>query len=247
MADLIRQMAEKPSGYMVTGQVAAVSGADGLDVTYRGGLATGLQFLSSYASPGIGDVVQVWVQPGQMFVLGPIGTTSDTLGPNLLPNPGFELGGMYPSSWGALVPQVTRVADPAWSHSSEASVKYDVSGLTSGTGVRLYQAQPITVDPGVTYRLAAWFLSPVADPAVAGYVSIKTAPTQQGTEPFDPGGTDVNVAFSAVTTSWQEIAGTFTIPAGHEFAAVSLTAQQTTTGRVTTTVYADDVSMRRQL
>lgn len=247
MADLIRQMAEKPGGYMVTAQVAAVSSADGLDVTYRGGLATGLQFLSSYAAPGIGDVVQVWVQPGQMFVLGTIGTTGDALGPNLLPNPGFELGGTYPSSWGALVAEVTRVSDPAVSHSSEASVKYDLTGLTSGTGRSLFLANPLTVDTGVTYRVAAWFLSALTDPNVAGYVQVKSAPTQQGTEPFDPGGTVNTVAFSSVTTSWQEVAGTFTVPAGHEFASVTLTAQQTGAGRVTSTVYVDDVSMRRQL
>lgn len=246
MSDLIRRLKSRDNEGLRTGVVTAVSTAEGLDVLIGGGLVTGLQFLASYTAPGVGDVVAVLPMPGRMLVLGKYGTSGGNLGPNLLPNPGFEFGGSLPSSWITAFPKVIRVEDEATSHASSASVQFEFAGDPVATARNIAMGDAIAVGPGVTYRIGAWFWSPVADPNVSVRIRIATGPTPDDAVAFDPEGSYVVVASDTARSTWTEVAGVRTIPVDHFYARIFLAFSVDATPS-TTAVHVDDVSMREQI
>lgn len=254
MSDWIaREKERRQQGPFRIGTVVAVSDAEGLDVTVGGGVITGLQYLDSYSAPGVGDVVALLYSAGQYFVMGKFGTTGLNLGPNLLPNAGFELGtpGATPSSWNDFwstnnTLRALRVDDEALAHSSGASAQFESGELTTGQQIRLSMTDAITVTPGSTYRVGAWFRGSVADSNLTVAVNVHTAATSDGAQPFGEGVTSTDVATSTPGTGWAEVAGTRTIPAGHGFLRVFL-AVTAAGAPAAQFVYADDVSLRKQI
>ena len=254
MSDFIRQFRGRKDEGIRTGVVQAVSDADGLDVLIGGGLVTGLQFLDSYSAPGIGDVVAVLPMPGRMFVLGKYGTSGGNLGPNLLPNPGFEFGsvGNPPSGWNSFWSttvndtRVDWVDDEALAHSSGASVQF-TPGVLSDTQVQqLLPTDAIPVVPGIVYRAGVWWRGTSTDPNTSVILRIYTAPEAVDAAPGGVGAAVLDVATSSVTSGWAEMTGLRTVPADHYYMRVFLRVVANA-GHTTTYVYADDVSLREQI
>lgn len=227
--------------------VAVSTGVEALTIQYRGSVVPGVMFLDSYSDPQPGDRVVVQSYNGTLFVLGSLGAAQAAYGPNLAPNPGFELGtlGQPPASWtdfwGADAFQ-----DDGQYLSGSRSGRLDPSGLTGASVTRLSMTAPVEVDPGTTYRVSAWFKAAALNPLLQYQIQVLSAPTPDGSDYFGPDNVTQTVSFSALTTEWTEVVGTRLIPAGHMFARVSvdLVSSATPGG---TQAWVDEVSFRKQL
>ena len=233
------------------GVITAVSDAEGLDVAYQGGgLVTGLEALESYTSPAVGDVVEVASLNGRMWVRGALGRSGTNLGPNLLPNPGFEFGvvgeppSLWNAFWGAGGGGSLWLNDESKAHSSGAAVEMEISTLLTGEIRRIQNVDAVVVDPGVTYRMGCWFRGTTADANTVVGLNVVTGATPEEAQ-FFGGGTSADIASLPVPATWTEVSGTRLIPAGHYY----LRAHPTVTanaGHTVTRVYVDDVSLRLQ-
>lgn len=232
-----------------TAVVISLSSLGTVDLQWRGTVVPGVNYLNSY-SPTAGDVVAVIApQAGSLLVLGKLGTGVGGLGPNLLPNPSFELGtpGSVPSSWTDFWSSTSghQVMDVAVAHTGAASARFDV-GLIAAGDSSLLEFDAVSVDPGATYRVGAYFRANAADVAhLTTSVSVITAATPGGAQPFGVGSTTFTVATSAPGTGWVEVTGTRTIPVTDYYIRVMVHAT-TTSGFTAQTVWCDDVSLRHQ-
>lgn len=239
---------EKDRNRLPTAVVVTLSSLGTVDLQWRGTVVPGVPYLASY-SPTAGDVVAVIVPvPGSLLVLGKLGTGVGGLGPNLLPNPSFELGlnGHVPSSWSDFWSASSghEVMDNTVAHTGGASAVFNVGAVAAGDQSLIVGA--ISVDPGATYRVGAWFKANVVDASHATVrVSIITAATDAGAQPFGAGSTTVDVASTSPTKSWVEAAGTRVIPATDYYARVLVHAA-TSSGFTVAQIWCDDVSLRHQ-
>lgn len=236
-------------GRLRTATVTAVSNTGRVDLSWQGSFVPNVPYLGWY-SPTVNDVVQVMVENGALLCLGTLSAGgAGGLGPNLLPNPSFELGSTTaPSSWTDFWSSNAghQVRTTTTAHSGGAAALFDVSSVAAGTHVLSIQ-DPITVDPGITYRCGAWFKANASDPTHLTCITrVYTASDAANAQPFGVGAVAVDVATTtSVGTNWVEVAGTRTIPAGHT--ALSFwTLAITTAGFTVSKVYADDASLRRQ-
>lgn len=253
MSDWIdRERERRQQGAYRVGTVVAVSDAEGLDVAVAGGVVTGVQYLQSYSAPGVGDRVALLYAPGQYFALGKFGTTGVNLGPNLLTNPGFELGlvGQSPSGWSAgWSPGGTGVEwwdEESDAHSSGASARADAGSLTTGEVRRLQHLNATQVTSGATYRLSGWFRATEDDPNTLIQLNVVTAPSADEADYFTATGLSFDVVTVASSPVWTEIAGLRTIPADHNYIRVAPSVVANA-GHAADYVFMDDVSLRKQL
>lgn len=238
----------RAAGGIPIGQVTAVSsGVEPLTIYYRGAIVPGVMKADSYENPQPGDRVVVESWDGVLFVSCSIGATAAPYGPELLPNSGFEFGtvGAAPSGWtdvwGGPV-----VIDDTQRLSGSSSAKYNAATMTGVVARRLSMIEAVEVDEGVTYRLGAWWLASAVNPLLTCRIRLFTAPTPEGAQPFGAGATEATVAFDNADTTWTEITGPRTIPAGHAYARVFLDVASTATPG-STLIWVDEVTMRQQL
>lgn len=237
----------KPRSYTAT--IVALSSLGTVDISWGGATISGVNYLNSY-SPTAGDVVAVIVPiEGSLLVLGKLGTGVGGLGPNLLPNPSFELGtpGLVPSSWSNFwsAGAGQGLQDVTVAHTGGASARYDVGLVAAGNQALMTQGA-VSVDTGATYRVGAWFKANAADAAHLTVITeIISGDSDINAAPFGTGSSLVDVATGTVGTTWTEYAGTRVIPAGHIYARV-LARVATTAGFTVAKVWCDDVTLRKQ-
>jgi hypothetical protein len=247
LSDLYWKDRDRPVIFSAT--VITLSSLGTVDLAWQGTTLAGINYLGSY-SPTAGDVVAViFPQSGSMLVLGKYGTGAGGLGPNLLPNPSFELGvpGAVPSSWSNFwsgTPGHQKI-DNTVAHTGGQSAKFDLTGVPFGSQV-LMNVDAVSVDAGATYRVGAWYKANAADAShLTAQVTIVTAATAVGAQPFGVGSNTFNVSSTSPGTPWVEVAGTRTIPATDNYARVFVYVI-TTSGFTVANVWCDDVSLRHQ-
>lgn len=231
-------------GRLRTATVTAVSTTGRVDLSWQGSFVPSVPYLGWY-SPTAGDVVQVMVENGALLCLGTLSAGgAGGLGPNLHPNPSFELGaaGAAPSAWLASQSYIKKVDTVA--HSGGSSALYDLTGVASGATPSLSSTNAIAVDPGITYRCGGWFKGSAADTAITATAILATGPNPADTFSFVTG-TFTTAATDTIRSAWKEVAGTVTIPAGQYFARLSL-GLTTAGGRVVNSVWLDDATLQRQ-
>lgn len=234
-------------GIPIATVVAVSAGLEPLTILYRGALIPGVMKGDSYDNPQPGDRVVVESWDGVLFVHDSIGASAAPYGPELLPNPGFEIGivGDQPSSWNDFWGEQVELDDTVHL-SGSSSARLETATLSGADQVRCSTTDAIEVDAGVTYRVGAWFMANSLNALLKNQVLIITAPEPENASPFGVGSSSFEVAFSALTLDWKEVAGTRTIPAGHSYARVFLSAVSTATPG-STLVWVDEATMRKQL
>lgn len=247
LADLYWADKARPTIFSAT--VVALSSLGTVDLSWQGTVIAGVNYLNSY-SPTAGDVVAcIFPQDGSLLVLGKYGTGTGGLGPNLLPNPSFELGspGHVPSSWSNFwsASPGMGLQDVTVAHTGGASAKFAVGTVAFGSQ-NVMTNSSVSVDTGATYRVGAWYKANAAD---AAHLTVKTQIITGDSDitaaPFGTGSSVFDVATATVGTTWTEVAGTRVIPAGHQYARI-LTYVVTTAGFTVQNVWVDDVTLRHQ-
>jgi hypothetical protein len=212
----------------------------------------------------------VWntVAVGAVVTLLPVGDTYEVistrsgttggggliLGPELLPNPSFEYGtGTDALGWGAY-PWV----GGDWDVARDTTVGESVSGearlvttLSPGTDVplaRTYNLAAVRLDAGIDYQCSTWMKAPASHTSLVAELWVYTAPLESDASPFGTGSTLHTIA--AVMNpgaAYQLMTGSFTVPAGHKYARVYLSAVADATIPAPVSVSWDVASLRQRI
>ena len=190
------------------------------------------------------DQVIDFIGVGVVVTLLPVGDTYEvistrsgssgggglTLGPELLPNPSFEYGDDFPTSWGAW-PWVSGNWDAARDTSPGEAVNGDAHArvtLTAGDDAPIAQVWnlgAVMVDEGTSYQCSAWIKAVAGDASLEVTLYAMTAPNAEDAGPFGMDSTMHTVAtVTAPGGAYQLLTGTVAVPAGHGFARVYLRA-----------------------
>jgi hypothetical protein len=177
-----------------------------------------------------------------------------TYGPELLPNPSFEFGtlGAMPTSWNQFWsnPQPAAQSFAAWSntpgvpHSGNGVCQVGITDAGDVVSHNVGLSDAIRVDPAAALRVGAWAKASATGLGVTVKAFVMTAPTADGAQPFGTGGIAADIA--AVTdpgSAWQELAGPFIVPAGHNYLRLYLNTA--TPSGVAVNVWWDDASVKQ--
>ena len=161
---------------------------------------------------------------------GSSGGGGPTLGPELLPNPSFEYGDDFPTSWSAW-PWVagnwdaTRDTSPGEAVNGDAHARVTLAAGDDDPAAQVWNTAAVLLDEGTAYQCSVWVKAVAGDASLGVSLSVITAPTAVGAQPF---GTDSTTHAVATVTApggaYQLLTGTVTTPAGHGFAQVHLGA-----------------------
>ena len=184
---------------------------------------------------------------------GGTGGTGASYGPELLPNNSFEYGTEQPTGWFTwpwVLGDWTGVRDTTPGEAVNGDARFLVT-LKPGDAaplVRVWTEKAVSVDPGVTYTVSAWVKAPAGDASLSVDAALYTAPTDSGANPF---GTGLSIATVATVVNpgaaYQALTGPVTIPAGHKFARLYLSALADATIPAPVTVSWDLPSLRQRI
>jgi hypothetical protein len=210
----------------------------------------------------------VWntVAVGAVVTLLPVGDTYEVLstrtgttgggglilGPELLPNGGFEYGDTDALGWVAY-PWVSG----DWNVKRDTTVGESVAGdarllttLTAGTdapGARAWNSAAVRVDPGVAYQCSVWMKAPTSDASLVTELLVYTDP---GSDPQPFGVASTLHVVATVTNpgaAYQLMTGSVTVPAGHHYARVFPSAAAAATIPAPVLVSWDVASLRQRI
>lgn len=187
---------------------------------------------------------QVWnsVAVGAVVTLLPVGDTYEVistrtgttggggliLGPELIPNGGFEFGSGASATGWSRYPWALGEYETA----RDLTVGEMVSGVarmlvtlkpdaTVDPDVNVWTSQAIRVDPGVAYQGSVWIKATAIEASLTATLRVITAPTASGAQYFGAGATSVDLAVvSAPGAAYQLLTGSVTVPTGHQYARV---------------------------
>lgn len=204
---------------------------------------------------GIGAVVTVLpVGDTYEIIATRTGTTGGgglILGPELLPNNGFEYGsvGAEPDHWSSFWtngPAVTTwdtTAGQALSGTGRALVT--LTPTTDPVDTRV-GSEPVVVDPGTIYLAAAWVKATSSGSSLVTKLDLYTAPNAIDTQPFGTGlVVQTAVTVSAPGAAYQYASGPVTVPAGHNYARLYLVT--TAVAGANLAVSWDEASLRQRI
>lgn len=253
-----RQLAAKGSGRARVGTVTSVTLADSVcTVLVNEGEVPAYLTDHVWNSVAVGAVVTLLPVGDTYEVISTrTGTTGGgglILGPELLPNPSFEFGDTDALGWGAY-PWV--VGD--WKVERDTTVGESVSGearllTTLGPGTdaplaRAWNGSAVRLDAGVAYQCSAWMKAPTSHASLLTELWAITAPLEINAGPFGVGLTQHTIA--TVTNpggAYQLLTGSFTVPAGHHYARVYMSASADATIPAPVSVSWDVVSLRQRI
>lgn len=206
---------------------------------------------------------QVWsyVEVGAVVTILPVGDTYQVigtqgssagaggllLGPELLPNGGFEYGpaGGWPDHWDGFTSTgpvvIARDTTPGESVSGDARLLMTMSPTTGPVDARAV-VQSVSVDAGSTYQNSVWLKAS----SMTSNLQVKLIAASWKASDFSGTLTIVTIAtVSLPGAAYQLVTGPITIPAGHDRANVLLEA--TADAGANLTVSWDEASLRQRI
>lgn len=185
---------------------------------------------------------------------GTAGSGGLILGPELIPNSGFEYGTDVPTNW----------AWWPWASGSYAASRDTTPGsMVSGAARALVTLKPdpvddpnvnvwttpaIRVDPGIAYQGAVWVKASAITPTLVVDLNLISAPTADAAGPFGAGAITTTAAtIASPGGAYQLLTGPVTIPAGHHYARVFLHAIADNAIAAPVDVSWDEASLRQRI
>lgn len=177
----------------------------------------------------VGDTFQVIATQGSSA-----GAGGTRLGPELLPNNGFEYGpsGLWglPTNWSIEWDYTTGEPEPAhWDNTvggAAAGTGFARVDIVAGTwthGMTVLPENPVAVDPGVTYTASAWLKASNNTSGLVMRLKTYTADTAANCWEFGTGRVSTDLAvITNPGAAYQFVTGNVTVPAGHHFARTVL-------------------------
>jgi hypothetical protein len=229
MADALALIAQRRREARI-GTVVEVGTGGVATVDVDGGIFTA-QLANHTATVSAGALVALLPLGDSWLVIASLsdgGAVGPVLGSNLVPNPGYEFGapGSPPSNWSSYWtwgPAETTWDDtPGVSHSGNGATRVTLTPTADIPDANV-SSPPVALDPGTNYRFSAWLRASSATSNLQMSLKAWSAPLAADAV---PGGTgEASVVLATVTLPgavWQEVYGTFTLPAGHHFASMFL-------------------------
>lgn len=234
-----------------TGQVISVS--DGIALVNVAGGEVPAFVTDQTGAVVVGNLVTI-TPLGETYELTSIrsgGTPAGlVLGPNLLPNPGFEYGpaGAPPDHW---TQYVTRPAALTWDNTAGQALAGSARALVTMTPDvapvdHTTASRPVMVDDGIDYQGSVWLKAAGSATTWACVLKVLTAPTAATCEPSDPSATTHTLAtVTSPGAAYQLALGPVTVPAGHGYARLLL--QTTAATGAAMTVSWDEAALQQKV
>jgi hypothetical protein len=148
----------------------------------------------------------------------PTATPDSTLGPNLVPNPGFDEGKTAADGW-IESPLNDFPATAIWRNSLDArsgSTSYSISNLAWGDLV----TEVSWLQPGRTYRLSLWVRGEIDSLQSRGSVQVALeflCATEWHPEPYLCGGSALPIDDDLISSAWKHVAAEIEAPGFRSF------------------------------